>query len=107
METPTADCLVVYHGTDISNLGSILRDGLLKPSVTTLMPNKASLVHLSFSFSKASNYGDIIFEIPYNRLLGNIGLRPAWGELTTDEPVEIYLNDVMIFDKEEKYQELR
>ena len=70
---PPIEALFVYHGTYIDNLGSILRDGALKPSVTKLKPSDKSVVHLSFQFSKASNYGDVIFEIPFSRIVGNIG----------------------------------
>ena len=98
--------LVVYHGTYIDNLGSILRDGALKPSVTKLKPSDKSVVHLSFKFSKASNYGDVIFEIPFSRLVGNIDIRTGWEELTTDEPVPIELRDVMIFSDKRKYKKL-
>lgn len=103
---PPIEALFVYHGTYIDNLGSILRDGALKPSITKLKPSDKSVVHLSFQFSKAANYGDVIFEIPFSRLVGNIDIRTNWAELTTDEPVQIGLRDVMIFDSDRKYKEL-
>ena len=106
MTQPNQSELFVYHGTYIDNLGSILRDGALKPSVTKLKPSDKSVVHLSFQFSKASNYGDVIFEIPFSRIVGNIDIRTNWAELTTDEPVPIELSDVMIFADERKYMEL-
>ena len=106
MTQPNQSDLVVYHGTDIDNLGSILRDGFLKPSVTKLKPSDRSVVHLSFHFTKASDYGDVVFEIPYSRLVGNIDILTNLAELTTDEPVPIELSDVMIFADERKYMEL-
>ena len=103
---PPVEALFVYHGTDIDNLGSILRDGAIKPSITKLKQSNEPVVYLSFSFTKASDYGDVIFEIPYSRLVGNINVRTNWEELTTDEPVPIRLRDVMIFDSDRKYKEL-
>ena len=96
----------VYHGTYIDNLGSILRDGHLKPTVTKLMPNKTELVHLAFRFTKATNYGDVVFEIPLDSLTGNIQYNFQNGEVTTDSPVEIHLNNIMIFNDERCYKEL-
>lgn len=104
--TPPLEALVVYHGTSIESLGSILRDGYIKPHITNLKPSTDSTVHLSFSFTKAQNYGDVVFEIPYIRLSGNICVCANWNELTTDAPVEIHLRDIMIFDDEKKYKEL-
>ena len=101
------NALRLYHGTWIESLGQILKDGHLSPSVTTKKPSEKSLVYLSFSFTKAADYGDVVFEIPFSRLEGEVDVRTTWGEVTTDKPVEIHLHDIMIFDNMKPFKELR
>lgn len=96
----------VYHGTYIDNLGPILRDGHLKPTITKLMPNKSELVHLAFRFTKAAKYGDVVFEIPLSSLKGNVIYNNVNEEVTTDAPVEVNIRNIMMFDDERCYKEI-